>query len=248
MRVASGIDSLVLGEPQIFGQVKKAFLNARETHTMSNDLERMFQNTFSAVKRIRTETMIGDSSVSIASTACKLACQIFEFLPKIKVLLLGAGNTIRLVAYHLMEHGVEKLTIANRTLSNASVLAESIGGEVISLCEISQRITEADLIISSTASPNPIIDEKMMRKAVKNRRNQPIWLLDIAVPRDIEPGVSSIPNVYLYSIDDLRVIIDKNIAQREASVKQAEIIINQESRNFMAWLRSQDAIKIICES
>lgn len=245
MRVASGLDSLVLGEPQILGQVKKAFADSQRGHSLSSELERMFQKSFSVAKRVRTETEIGASAVSVAFAACTLARQIFESLSTVSVLLVGAGETIELAARHLHQHKVKKLMIANRTRERAQVLADEVGAEVISLPDIDSRLAEADIIISSTASPLPIIGKGMVERALKQRRNQPMLLVDIAVPRDVEPEVGKLPNAYLYSVDDLQAIIESNMAQRQAAAVQAETIVVQESSEFMSWLRAQSAVETI---
>jgi len=247
MRVASGLDSLVLGEPQILGQVKKAYADSHRGHTISSELERMFQKSFSVAKRVRTETDIGASAVSVAFAACTLARQIFESLSTVNVLLVGAGETIELAARHLREHKVQKLIIANRTRERAQKLADEVDAEVISLAEIDSRLAEADIIISSTASPLPIIGKGMVERALKQRRNQPMLLVDIAVPRDVEPEVGKLPNAYLYSVDDLQAIIESNMAQRKAAAVQAETIVVQESDEFMSWLRAQSASQTIRE-
>ncbi|KAF0854841.1 glutamyl-tRNA reductase [Pantoea dispersa] len=247
MRVASGLDSLVLGEPQILGQVKKAHADSSRDHALSSELERMFQKTFSVAKRVRTETEIGASAVSVAFAACSLARQIFESLSSVNVLLVGAGETIELVARHLREHSVRKLMIANRTRERAQLLADEVGAEVIGLADIETRLADADIIISSTASPLPIIGKGMVERALKARRNQPMLLVDIAVPRDVEPEVGKLANAYLYSVDDLQAIIEQNIAQRKAAAVQAESIVVQESGEFMAWLRAQSAGETIRE-
>ncbi|WP_114196198.1 glutamyl-tRNA reductase [Edaphovirga cremea] len=245
MRVASGLDSLVLGEPQILGQVKKAFAESQRGRSLDGELERLFQKSFSVAKRVRTETDIGASAVSVAFAACTLARQIFESLSELNVMLVGAGETIELVARHLREHQVRHMIIANRTRERAQVLADEVGAEVITLPEIDERLADADIIISSTASPLPIIGKGMVERALKTRRNQPMLLIDIAVPRDIEPEVGKLSNAYLYSVDDLHSIIQKNLAQRKAAAVQAESIVVQESTNFMAWLRSQGAVETI---
>ncbi len=247
MRVASGLDSLVLGEPQILGQVKKAHADSSRDRALTSELERMFQKTFSVAKRVRTETEIGASAVSVAFAACSLARQIFESLSTVNVLLVGAGETIELVARHLREHSVKKLMIANRTRERAQLLADEVGAEVINLAEIETRLSEADIIISSTASQLPIIGKGMVERALKARRNQPMLLVDIAVPRDVEPEVGKLPNAYLYSVDDLQAIIEQNMAQRKAAALQAESIVVQESGEFMAWLRAQSAGESIRE-
>ncbi|MFJ2974067.1 glutamyl-tRNA reductase [Kluyvera sp. NPDC087067] len=247
MRVASGLDSLVLGEPQILGQVKKAFADSSRGHLNASSLERMFQKSFSVAKRVRTETDIGASAVSVAFAACTLARQIFESLSTVTVLLVGAGETIELVARHLREHHVQKMLIANRTRERAQVLADEVGAEVIALSDVDERLKEADIIISSTASPLPIIGKGMVERALKARRNQPMLLVDIAVPRDVEPEVGKLANAYLYSVDDLQNIIQHNLAQRKAAAVQAETIVEQEASEFMAWLRAQSASDTIRE-
>ncbi|MGL9734095.1 MAG: glutamyl-tRNA reductase [Symbiopectobacterium sp.] len=247
MRVVSGLDSLVLGEPQILGQVKKAFSESQRGHSLSSELERLFQRSFSVAKRVRTETDIGTSSVSVAFAACALARQIFESLVGVTVLLVGAGETIELVACHLREHQVKRMVIANRTCERSQVLAAEVGAEVITLGELDDYLVQADIVISSTASTLPIIEKGMMERTLKVRRNQPMLMVDIAVPRDIEPEVGKLPNVYLYSVDDLHAIIQHNMAQRQAAAVQAESIVQQESADFMAWLRAQSAVETIRE-
>ncbi|MFP9228116.1 glutamyl-tRNA reductase [Pectobacterium cacticida] len=245
MRVASGLDSLVLGEPQILGQVKKAFAESQRGHSLSSELERLFQKSFTVAKRVRTETDIGASAVSVAFAACTLARQIFESLAEVTVLLVGAGETIELVARHLRQHNVKKMVIANRTRERAQALATEVGADVITLAELDTHLVHADIVISSTASTLPIIGKGMMERTLKARRNQPILMVDIAVPRDIEPEVGKLPNVYLYSVDDLHAIIQHNLAQRKAAAVQAESIVQQESADFMAWLRAQSAVETI---
>ncbi|ATA23961.1 glutamyl-tRNA reductase [Brenneria goodwinii] len=245
MRVASGLDSLVLGEPQILGQVKKAFAESLRGHNVSGELERLFQKSFTVAKRVRTETDIGASAVSVAFAACTLARQIFESLADVNVLLVGAGETIELVARHLREHQVHRMVIANRTRERAQALAAEVGAEIITLAELDEQLAQADIVISSTASTLPIIGKGMMERTLKARRNQPMLMVDIAVPRDIEPEVGKLPNVYLYSVDDLHAIIQHNLAQRKAAAIQAESIVQQESSDFMAWLRAQSAVDTI---
>lgn len=247
MRVASGLDSLILGEPQILGQVKKAFADSQRGQALTSDLERMFQKSFSVAKRVRTETEIGSSAVSVAFAACTLARQIFESLSEVTVLLVGAGETIELAARHLNEHHVKKMVIANRTRERAQLLADEVNAEVITLPEINERLADADIIISSTASPLPIIGKGMVERALKSRRNQPMLFVDIAVPRDIEPEVGKLANAYLYSIDDMQAIVQHNMAQRQAAAEQAETIVEQESSEFMSWVRAQGGNETIRE-
>lgn len=239
MRVASGLDSLVLGEPQILGQVKKAFVDSRRWRARAGELERMFQKSFSVAKRVRSETDIGANAVSVAFAACTLARQIFESLSTLTVLLVGAGETIELVARHLREHRARKIIIANRSHERAQTLANEAGAEIISLSEIDGRLKDADIVISSTASPLPIIGKGMVERALKSRRNQPMLLVDIAIPRDVEPEAGKLPNIYLYNVDDLQNIIQGNLAARKVAAMQAEVIVAQETSEFMAWLRAQ---------
>ncbi|PIJ41468.1 glutamyl-tRNA reductase [Tatumella sp. OPLPL6] len=245
MRVASGLDSLVLGEPQILGQVKKAYAESQRGHVINGELERMFQKTFSVAKRVRTETEIGSSAVSVAFAACTLARQIFESLKKVTVLLVGAGETIELVARHLREHQVKRLMITNRTRERAQRLAEEVNAEVIDFGALPENIASADIIISSTASPLPVIGKGMVESALKQRRHQPMLIVDIAVPRDVEPEVGKVESAYLYTVDDLQAIIQHNMAQREAAAVEAETIVVQESGEFMAWLQAQNAVDVI---
>ncbi|WP_241584574.1 glutamyl-tRNA reductase [Rosenbergiella epipactidis] len=245
MRVASGLDSLVLGEPQILGQVKKAYAESQRGHVINGELERMFQKTFSVAKRVRTETEIGSSAVSVAFAACTLARQIFESLKKVTVLLVGAGETIELVARHLREHQVKRLMITNRTRERAQRLAEEVYAEVIDFGALPEHIASADIIISSTASPLPVIGKGMVESALKQRRHQPMLIVDIAVPRDVEPEVGKVESAYLYTVDDLQAIIQHNMAQREAAAVEAETIVVQESGEFMAWLQAQNAVDVI---
>ncbi|MGF1908056.1 glutamyl-tRNA reductase [Vibrio kasasachensis] len=245
MRVACGLDSLVLGEPQILGQVKQAFFDSRSGHAANAAMEKWFQKTFSVAKRVRTETDIGGNAVSVAYAACTLAKHIFESLQESTVLLVGAGETIELVAKHLAANGCTKMIVANRTKERALLLADQFGAEVISLPEIPDNLARADIVISSTASPLPIIGKGMVETALKSRRYQPMLLVDIAVPRDIESQVGEIRDAYLYSVDDLQSIIDSNMEQRKVEAIQAEAIVSEESAAFMTWLRSLQGVDSI---
>ncbi|EPP5771465.1 glutamyl-tRNA reductase [Vibrio cholerae] len=245
MRVACGLDSLVLGEPQILGQVKQAYAEARENHAVNPATEKLFQKAFSVAKRVRTETEIGGSAVSVAYAACTLAKHIFESLADATVLLVGAGETIELVAKHLAGHHCKRMIVANRTRERALSLAQQFGADVIELNEIPDYLAQADIVISSTASPLPIIGKGMVESALKARRHQPMLLVDIAVPRDIEPQVGKLNDAYLYSVDDLQSIVDSNIEQRKVEAIQAEAIVSEESATFMSWMRSLQAVDSI---
>lgn len=247
MRVSCGLDSLVLGEPQILGQVKQAYSDSRDNKAVDSSMEKLFQKAFSVAKRVRTETDIGGNAVSVAYAACTLAKHIFESLEKSTVLLVGAGETIELVAKHLAGNGCSQMIVANRTKERALPLAEQFGAEIIGLPEIPDHLPRADIVISSTASPLPIIGKGMVESALKSRRFQPILLVDIAVPRDIESQVGELNDAYLYTVDDLQSIVDSNIEQRKIEAIQAEAIVSEESAAFMSWMRSLQAVDSIRE-
>ena len=234
-RVATGLDSMVLGEPQILGQVKDAYQLAREAHTLRAPLDRLLQHTFAVAKRVRTETRIGAHTVSVAFTAVRLAEQVFADLREACVLLIGAGDTIELAARHLAEQHVRRLIVANRTLENAQELASRYGGYAVALADLPQHLAEADVVISSTASRTPIVTRAMVEKALAARRRRPMFMVDIAVPRDIEPGVAELPDVYLYGIDDLQQVIDDNRRSRAAAAREADAIIDLQVDRYMAW-------------
>jgi glutamyl-tRNA reductase len=245
MRVACGLDSLVLGEPQILGQVKQAFSDARDGKAVDATMEKLFQKAFSVAKRVRTETEIGGNAVSVAYAACTLAKHIFESIEDTTALLVGAGETIELVTKHLDGHSCRNMIVANRTRERAQTLADDFGASVISLPEIPDHLPKADIVISSTASPLPIIGKGMVETALKARRHQPMLIVDIAVPRDVESQVSELDDAYLYTVDDLQSIVDKNIEQRKVEAIQAEAIVAEESASFMTWLRSLQAVDSI---
>ncbi len=245
MRVACGLDSLVLGEPQILGQMKQAYSQAKAAGSMALVMDRLFQRTFGVAKQVRTETDIGASAVSVAFASVNLAKHIFASLDKARVLLIGAGETIELVAKHLYENNVGKITVANRTLVRAEQMANKIGADVITLAQIPEYMCDADIVISSTGSTLPIIGKGMVEQALIARKHQPIFMVDLAVPRDIEEQVSALEDVFLYTVDDLQGIISKNIENRRKAAVQAESIVNFQSDSFMAWLRglnTQDTV------
>ncbi|MER2601345.1 MAG: glutamyl-tRNA reductase [Candidatus Competibacter phosphatis] len=245
LRVASGLDSLVLGEPQILGQIKAAYQVANSAGALGVRLERLFQHTFSVAKQVRTDTRIGASPVSVAFAAVGLARQIFADLPRCAALLIGAGDTIELVARHLHESGVGRLIVANRTLERAHALAASFAGYAIALDEISAHLGEADIVIASTASPDPLLGATLVRQCLKQRRHRPMFMVDLAVPRDIDPAVAELDDVYLYTVDDLKDIIQDNLRSRQAAAQQAEEIIDTQVEHFMAWLRAQGSVASI---
>ncbi len=241
MRVAAGLDSLVLGEPQILGQVKQALDTASKQGAVKGLLNRLFQRTFGVAKRVRTETEIGAYGVSVAYVAVTLARQIFGDLSQVKVLLIGAGETIELVGQHLHGHSVSQMTVANRTLLRAQSIAGAWQADVITLNEIPQVLPDVDLVISSTASPLPILGKGLVERALKQRRNKPMLLIDIAVPRDIEEEVGELSDAYLYTVDDLQNIVAENQRHREQAARQAEQIVQDEREQFMNWFRSLSA-------
>ena len=245
LRVASGLDSLVLGEPQILGQIKDAYQTAAGAGAIGRLLNRLFQYTFSVAKRVRTDTAIGANPVSVAFAAVSLARQIFTELSEHTALLVGAGETIELVARHLAEQGVRRMVVANRTVERARGLARPFGAEAITLAEIPQRLVDADIVITSTASPLPIIGKGMVERALKPRKHRPIFMVDIAVPRDVEPEVADLGDVYLYTVDDLHEVIEENRRSRETAAEEAEEIIDTQVERFMGWLRSLDAVHAI---
>ena len=242
LKVASGLDSLVMGEPQILGQVKQAFSTAINAGTVGQTLNRLFQHTFQVAKQVRTDTAIGASPVSVAFAAVSLSKQIFTTLEQHTALLIGAGETIELVARHLHESGVGRLIIANRTVEKAHNLASELGGYAISLSEIPDHLSEADMVISSTASQLPILGKGAVESALKIRKHRPMFMVDIAVPRDIEPEVGTLEDVYLYTVDDLQEIIEEGLRSRQEAAQQAEEIIETQVCHFMGWLRSLDAV------
>jgi glutamyl-tRNA reductase len=240
--VASGLDSMILGEPQILGQMKEAFATAHRAGATGKVLNRLFQHTFSVAKRVRTDTAIGASAVSVAYAAVSLAKQIFTNLADQTVLLIGAGDMIELCARHLNEHGVRQLIIANRTVDRARAFAEPLHGEAIALAEMPRRLHEADIVISSTASQLPILGKGAVERALRIRKHRPIFMVDIAVPRDIEAEVADLNDVYLYSIDDLREVVQENLNSRLQAAKEAEKIIDTQVATFMRWVRSLEAV------
>jgi glutamyl-tRNA reductase len=242
LRVASGLDSMVLGEPQILGQMKDAYSAATEAGTVGKLLSKLFQHTFSVAKQVRTDTAIGSSPVSVAFAAVSLARQIFGDLNGLTALLIGAGETIELAARHLHENNVGRMIIANRTLARAQTLAAEFDAYAISLGDIPAHLAEADVIISSTASQLPILGKGSVERALKLRKHKPMFMVDIAVPRDIEPEVDELDDVYLYSVDDLKDIIEENMASRREAARQAEEIIDTQVSHFMSWLQSLDAV------
>lgn len=245
LRVASGLNSLVLGEPQILGQVKQAWQTATDAGTVGKILGRLFQHSFATAKQVRTDTAIGDSPVSVAFAAVSLSKQIFSDLSEQTALLIGAGETIELTARHLQQQEIGRIIVANRTVAKAHELAEQFDGFAIGLTEIPAHLPEADIVISSTASPVPVLGKGTVESALKQRRHRPIFMVDIAVPRDIEAEVRELSDVYLYTVDDLEEVIQENLKSRQQAAEQAAEIIEQKTSEFISWLRSLDAVSLI---
>jgi glutamyl-tRNA reductase len=239
-RVATGLDSLVLGEPQILGQVKEAYHLARTAGTLASPLDRLFQNTFAVAKRVRTDTRIGANPVSVAFAAVRLAQHVFADLGRSTVLLVGAGDTIELAARHLVESGVNRMLVANRTLANAESLAVRFGAQAMPLAEIPGRLAEADVVIASTASREPIITRAQVAAALKARRRRPMLILDLAVPRDVEASTAELDHVFVYTVDDLTGVIEENLRSRREAAREAEAIIDLQVGHFMDWCRGLD--------
>jgi glutamyl-tRNA reductase len=243
--VASGLDSLVLGEPQILGQLKDAYRAAQETGTTGPVLNRLFQAAFSVAKRVRTETQIGANAVSVASAAVATAKTVFSSFDNRTALMVGAGETIALAARHLHADGLRRMIVANRSIDRARELAAEFQGFAISLDEIPSHLSEADIVVASTASPNAIITRAMTVDALRVRKRRPIFMVDIAVPRDIEPEVAELEDIYLFTIDDLQTVVNENMNGRRAAARQADQMIATEVNRFEMQLRTRGAAPTI---
>jgi len=236
--VAAGLDSLVLGEPQIFGQLKEAYQFSKEHNALDKTLEKLFQHAFATAKKVRTETKIGASPVSVAYCAVKLSEKIFTDLSNQTVLLIGAGEMIELSAQHLHQKGVKRMIIANRTVENTHDIAIRYDAETINLKQLSEYLHLADIVISSTAAPVPIIGKGLIETVLVQRKHQPMLLIDLAIPRDIEPESDQLEDIFLYTVDDLQQVIEGNIESRKQEKILAEKIIEKENIEFRAWLDS----------
>jgi glutamyl-tRNA reductase len=251
MRVASGLDSLIMGEPQVLGQFKNAIRAARDASTCGNELDNAFSKVLSLAKRVRTETAIGRNPVSVAYASVTLASRIFSDLSACKVVLIGAGETIQLVAEHLNGQGVQGIDVINRTLAHAETLAAAIDGYAWSLSYLGERIQKADIVIASTRSTIPVLGKGTVERAQKVRRHKPMFLVDLAVPRDIESEVGDLESVYLYTVDDLEAVVEDGLEQRYEAACQADVLIvealndwQREARGY----RAVDAIRSLRES
>ena len=241
LRVAAGLDSMVLGEPQILGQMKQAFAQAQSVQSVGPVLSRLFQHAFSVAKLVRSTTQIGAHPVTVAYAAVQLAQHIFADLGKQTALLIGAGDTVQLLARHLRSRGVGRIIVANRSIERAQTLAQSVQGYAISLADIGLHLPEADVVISSTASRDHILRRDAVARAITKRRRKPVLMIDLAMPRDLDPAIAQLEDVYLYSLDDLRSVIAENMKVREASAQQAEALVEDYARTFERWMESRDA-------
>ena len=247
-RVASGLDSMVLGEPQILGQLKTSYDQARNGKSIDSILDRLFQHSFNVAKRVRTDTEIGSNAVSVAFAAVNLSRQIFGNLDQLRALLIGAGETIELVARHLQSQKIGSMVIANRSLDNAKKLADDIGADAVQINAVPEQLVGADIVISSTASQLPILGKGATEAALRKRKHRPIFMVDLAVPRDIETQVGDLDDIYLYTVDDLKNVVDENLRSREQAAEAAQEIINLEVKAFNQWLRthqSADEIRLL---
>ena len=244
-RVASGLDSMVLGEPQILGQMKQAVREADEAGTLGTTLHQLFQRSFAVAKEVRTSTDIGAHSVSMAAAAVRLAAQLFEDLREQRVLFVGAGEMIELVATHFAAREPKSMALANRTLEKGESLAARFGGQALRLAELPERLHEFDIVVSCTASSLPIIGLGAVERALKARRRRPMFMVDLAVPRDIEPEVSQLADVYLYTVDDLSTLVQTAGEKRQAAVEQAEAIIDAGVQSFAHWLDQRASVPLI---
>ena len=245
LRVACGLESMVLGEPQILGQLKEAYRNASDTGTIGKMLNKLLQHSFSVAKKVRTDTAIGSSPVSVAFAAVRLAQQVFGDLSDKTALMIGAGDTIELASQHLHDNKLGRMIVANRSVERAQILASRFNGYAIPLKELPDHLAEADIVISSTASQLPILGKGAVERALKQRKRKPVFMVDIAVPRDIEPEISKLDDVYLYTVDDLESVIEENQKSRQTAALQADEIVLTETRHFMDWRQSLDTVATI---
>ncbi len=244
-RVASGLDSMVLGEPQILGQMKDAARAAESAGTLGTVLHKLFQRSFAVAKEVRSTTRVGAQSVSMAAAAVKLAARIFPSLKDQSVLLIGAGEMIELCATHFAAQGPARITVANRTLERAERLAHRFNGRAIELRSLAEQLHEYDIVVSCTASSLPILGKGLLERALRARRRRPIFMVDLAVPRDIEQEVAELDDVFLYTVDDLGEIVSANLDARRSAIEQAEAIIDTQVGQFMHWMQVRESVPLI---
>jgi len=244
-RVASGLDSMVLGEPQILGQMKEAARVAESAGTLGSILHRLFQRSFAVAKEVRSTTSIGAASVSMAAAAVKLAARIFPSLKDQSVLFIGAGEMIELAATHFAAQAPARIVVANRTVERAQRLSARFNAEAIELRSLAERLHEYDIVVSCTASSLPILGKGLVERALRARRRRPMFMVDLAVPRDIEPEVGELDDVFLYTVDDLGGIVSANLDSRRSALEQAEAIIDSQVGQFMQWMRLREGVPLI---
>ncbi len=245
--VSASLDSMVVGEAQILGQLKESYVLANEVQGTSTIFNRLFHRAFGVGKRVRSETPIGESAVSISYAAVELAKKVFQDLKGRTVMIVGAGKMSELTAKHLKDQGVKSVLVSNRTHEKAEELAKVFDGKAVRFDDLVKEMVNADIVISSTAAPHPVIEKEDMAKVMKGRRNKPIFIIDIAVPRDVEPEVNALYNAYLYDIDDLQTVVENNLEERQKSTRAAEEIIAEEIKQFTAWLSSLEVTPTIGE-
>lgn len=236
--VSSSLDSLVLGEPQILGQLKAAYRKSVESGNSGLIINKLLHKSFSVAKRVRTETGVASSAVSISYAAVELAKRIFDNMGQHEAMLIGAGEMAELAAMHLLQTGVRRIRVANRTMERAQELASRIGGEAVPFDRLFDHLADTDIVISSTGAPEPILRARDIRDVMRRRKQRPMFLIDIAMPRDVDPDVNNLDNVYLYDIDDLKEVVEENLAQRRDEAEKARAIVDEETEAFAAWMRS----------
>ncbi|GAB1235374.1 glutamyl-tRNA reductase [Ferrigenium sp. UT5] len=244
-RVASGLDSMVLGEPQILGQMKQAVRQAEQAGTLGFLLHKLFQRTFSVAKDVRTQTEIGANLVSMAAAAVKLAERIFPGIAEQKILFIGAGEMIELNAVHFAARSPRCITVANRTLDRAETLARRINGHAITLADLPKQLAQHDIIVTCTASQLPILGKGMVERALKQRKHRPLFIVDLAVPRDVEAEVTELDDVFLYTLDDIAEVVKDGLDARQSAVKEAEVIIDSGVSDFVHWMESREVVPTI---
>ena len=244
-RVASGLDSMVLGEPQILGQMKQAVRQAEQAGTMGFLLHKLFQRTFSVAKDVRTQTEIGANLVSMAAAAVRMAERIFPSISEQRVLFIGAGEMIELNAVHFAARSPQRITVANRTLERAQTLARRINGHAITLTELPEQLAHHDIIVTCTASQLPILGKGMVERALKVRKHRPMFIVDLALPRDVEAEVAELDDVFLYTLDDIAEVVKDGLDARQGAVREAEVIIESNVSDFVHWMESREAVPTI---
>ena len=244
-RVASGLDSMVLGEPQILGQMKLAVKQAEQAGTLGFLLHKLFQHTFSVAKDVRAQTEIGSNLTSMAAAAVKLAERIFPSIAEQRVLFIGAGEMIDLNAVHFAARKPRHITVANRTLERAQILARRINGHAITLGELPEQLAQHDIIVTCTASQLPILGKGMVERAIKTRKHRPLFIVDLAVPRDVEAEVADLNDVFLYTVDDLAEVVQDGMAARQSAVQEAGVIIDSGVADFLHWMESREVVPTI---